>query len=168
MYTYPHLPSKQLPLATIQVCHHWYSCWQQCWKIYAGKFCNVSFVAVMISMADWHWCPWSFSLKSGKIQEVWNVVLSNMRHIRSSDRILCQVPRLSPAAAAAATSSIIWEQLAHTNIETSWVLSPVLTILGWLVCSSSSRLSHPCAICSCHLNTTLQHKVRHQTRALSS
>jgi hypothetical protein len=40
---------------------------------------------------------------------------------RSSDRILWQVPWLIPAAAA--ILSTVWEQLAHTNVATSWILS---------------------------------------------
>jgi hypothetical protein len=57
-------------------------------------------------------------------QDAWNTVLGNMRHV--------QVPWLI----AAAISSTVWEQLAGTNVATSWILSSVLTILGQPVCSS--------------------------------
>jgi hypothetical protein len=71
---------------------------------------------------------------------------------RSSDRILWQVPWLIPAIAV--ISSTILEQLAHINVATSWNLSSVLTVLGWPVCSSSSKLSLPCVKRLCHLNST--------------
>jgi hypothetical protein len=37
--------------------------------------------------------------------------------------------------------------VAHTNFATSWILSSILTVLAWLVCSSSSNLSLPRFLC---------------------
>jgi hypothetical protein len=62
-------------------------------------------------------------------QDAWSTMLSDMDMLRSSDRILRQVPWLIPAAAA--ISSTIWVQLTRTNVATSWILSSVLTTLGY-------------------------------------
>jgi hypothetical protein len=48
--------------------------------------------------------------------------------------------------------------LARANVATSWILSSVLTVLGWLVCSLSSKLSLSRKRRLCHLNTALQPK----------
>jgi hypothetical protein len=48
------------------------------------------------------------------------------------------------------TSSIVWEQLPHTNLATSWILSLDLTMLD--------KLSLPYAKSLCHLNIALQPK----------
>jgi hypothetical protein len=72
---------------------------------------------------------------------------------RLSDRILWQVPWLIPPPAAILSN--IWEHMACTNVTTSWILSSVLIVLGRLVCSSSSKLSLPCAKRMCYLNTAL-------------
>jgi hypothetical protein len=48
-----------------------------------------------------------------------------------------------------------WEQLASTNAATSCILNSVLTVLGRPVCSSSSKMSPPCAKHLCLLNTAL-------------
>jgi hypothetical protein len=58
--------------------------------------------------------------------------------------------------------------LAHTNVAASWILSLVLTVLGWLVCSSSSKLSPPYAKRLCHLNTEVRPKAFHSMLAWSS
>jgi hypothetical protein len=89
------------------------------------------------------------------LQDMWNNVLGNTRHVHVIRQNFVQVPWLIPAAAILCT---VWEQLAHTGIATSWILSSVLTVLGQPVCSSSSKLSLPCAKCLCHLNTAVRPK----------
>jgi hypothetical protein len=46
--------------------------------------------------------------------------------------------------------------LACTSIVTSWILSSILAILGWPVCSSSSKLSLTYSKWLFHLNTILR------------
>jgi hypothetical protein len=55
--------------------------------------------------------------------------------------------------------------LACTNVETFWTLSSVLTILGRQVCSSSSKLSLPCAKRLCHLTEHYGSRLLHRTLA---
>jgi hypothetical protein len=74
---------------------------------------------------------------------------------KSSDRMLWQVPW---QILAAAMTSTLMEQLSHTSVATSWILSSVLTSLGQPVYLSSSKLSLPCAKHFCHLNPTPQLK----------
>jgi hypothetical protein len=88
-------------------------------------------------------------------QDVWNVVLCKRRHVPDIT-ILWQVPWVIMAAAA--TSSAIWERLACIDVETSWILSSFLAILGRPVCPPSSKLSLTCAKCLYHLNAALQPK----------
>jgi hypothetical protein len=57
---------------------------------------------------------------------------------RLSDGILWQVPWLP--AAVGAISSTVWERFVLTSFATSWTLGSVMTVLGRLVCSSSSKL----------------------------
>jgi hypothetical protein len=68
---------------------------------------------------------------------------------RSSDTILWQVPWLMPAAVTVGTAGTH----QHCNF---WILSSVLTVLGRLLCSSSSLLSLSCAKRSCPLSTAVQ------------
>jgi hypothetical protein len=72
----------------------------------------------------------------------------NTDMFRSPDRILWQVAWLIPAAV---TSSTVWEQLAHTNNATSWILSSVPIVLDRPVAHS--------LLCQCEpwlLHSTLE------------
>jgi hypothetical protein len=65
MPTYPHLPSKQSPLATTQVCQCRHSFWKHCWNIFTRMSHAASLEAVIISSANWNRHPHSFCIKQG-------------------------------------------------------------------------------------------------------
>jgi hypothetical protein len=85
-------------------------------------------------------------------QDARNTVLGNTKHV--------QVTRQNSVASTTANPcccDFIY-RMAGTNTATSWVLSSVLTVLGRPVCSSSSKLSLPCAKGLRRLNTALRPK----------
>jgi hypothetical protein len=49
----------------MQVYQQLYICWKHWWKIFAGRSCTASLVAVTILLADWILRPHSFSFKRG-------------------------------------------------------------------------------------------------------